>query len=69
MKKTLKAVKITITYYGVGLTKEQASNDAWYEINEDRFYKIGKVEEEECDLEETNFDETYLDSILESKGE
>jgi hypothetical protein len=69
MKKKLKAVKITFIYYGVGLTKEKALNDAWYEIYNDRNYKLAKIDEIDCDLDETSFDQTYIDSILESTGE
>jgi hypothetical protein len=67
MEKTLKAVKITITYYGVGLTKEQASNNAWSEANNDiLFLQKGSINETTCSVDETNFDPYYLASI---KGE
>ena len=69
MKKTLKAVKITITYYGVGFDLKEATADAWNDISNDRNFQSAYIEQEECNVEEANFDQTYIDSILESEGE
>jgi hypothetical protein len=67
MKDKIKAVKITITYYGVGLTKDQAIANAWNDISNDNNFNVGIIDEQECDIEQTNFDNWYLDQI--SQGE
>jgi hypothetical protein len=66
-EKDLKAVRITITYYGVGKTIEQATADAWNDISNDRNFQTAYIEEEECDVEETNFDSVYLDDLRKNK--
>jgi hypothetical protein len=69
MNDKLKAVKITITYYGVGLSKDEAIFNAWNDISNDRDYQIGKVVETDCEVDEANFDPLYLDILLKSEGE
>jgi hypothetical protein len=62
-KEVLKAVRITITYYGVGSDLKEATADAWNDISNDRNFQAAYIEEEECDVEETNFDSLYLDDL------
>ena len=64
-EKELKAVRVTITYYGVGKTIEQATADAWNSISNDNNFQMAKVDEEEMDVEEGNWDSDYLDSLTE----
>ena len=64
-EKELKAVKVTITYYGVGKTIKQATADAWNSISNDNNFQMAKVDEEEMDVEEGNWDSDFLDSLTE----
>jgi len=64
-EKDLKAVRVTITYYGVGKTIEQATADAWNSISNDNNFQMAKVDEEEMDVEEGNWDSDFLDSLTE----
>jgi hypothetical protein len=67
MNDKLKAIRITITYYGVGFDLKEAKANAWNDISNDRNFQIGYIKQEECDVDETNFDSTYLDSFLQYK--
>lgn len=64
-EKDLKAIKVTITYYGVGKTIQEATADAWNSISNDNNFQIARVEEEEVDVEEGNWDPFFLDLITE----
>jgi hypothetical protein len=66
-EKELKAIKVTITYYGVGKTIEQATADAWNSISNDNNFQRANVDEEEVDVEEGNWDSTFLDFITEEE--
>jgi len=66
-QKDLKAIKVTITYYGVGKTIEQATADAWNSISNDNNFQRANVDEEEVDVEEGNWDSTFLDFITEEE--
>lgn len=63
--KDLVAVKITITYYGVGKTAAAAYADAWNSANNDMYHQTAKIEETEVDITETNFDDYYLKQLRE----
>ena len=63
----LKAIKISITYYGVGNDLKEAKGDAWNDISNDRNFQRAYIEEDECNLEETNFDSSYLQDLVETK--
>jgi hypothetical protein len=67
MNDKIKAVKITITYYGVGLTKDQAIANAWNDISNDNNFNVGIIDEQECELGDTNINPFYLDKM--SQGE
>jgi hypothetical protein len=68
MNDKLKAIKITITYYGVGCDLQEAKRDAWNDISNDRNLQIAYIEEEECQVEETNFDPSYLEDLMEANS-
>jgi hypothetical protein len=63
----LKAVRITLTYYGVGLTIEQAKADAWNDVYNDRDFQIAAKDVDPCDVEEANFSEEYLNTLIEGE--
>lgn len=65
MAKKLYAVRVTITYDGVGTSPEQAAKDVWNTISNDSMFYRSRVEEKEIDIEETNFDPDYLKQISE----
>jgi hypothetical protein len=65
MPKKLYAVRVTITYDGVGTSPEQALKDAWNTISNDAMFRQAQVEEKEIDVEETSFDPAYLKEISE----
>ena len=67
MNDKLKAIKITITYYGVGCDLQEAKRDAWNDISNDRNLQMAYIEEEECQVEEANFDSTYLADLMEGE--
>jgi len=64
-EKDLKAVKVTITYYGVGKTIKQATADAWNSISNDNNFQMAIVDEKEMDVEEGNWDPYFLESLTE----
>lgn len=64
--KDLVAVKITITYYGVGKTPAEAYGDAWNSANNDMYHQRARIEEKEIDIAETNFDDSYLEELRNS---
>ena len=61
--KKLKAVRITITYDGVGLTLKQAIKDVWNVISNDRDFQNANINKKEIDIEETSFDPSYLKEL------
>lgn len=65
MAKKLYAVRVTITYDGVGTSLDQAWKDAWNTIGNDPMFKGADLKEEEIDIEETNFDPSYLKELSE----
>jgi hypothetical protein len=65
MPKKLYAARVTITYDGVGTSPEQALKDAWNSISNDPMFKRADLKEEKIDIEETNFDPSYLKEISE----
>lgn len=62
MNDKLKAVKITITYYGAGKTLASAKADAWNTISNDDNFSSGDVNETECDFYDTGFDEDWYNN-------
>ena len=65
MAKKLYAVRVTITYDGVGTSLRQAQADVKNTISNDNNFYRARVEEKEIDIEETNFDPDYLKEISE----
>ncbi len=65
MPKKLYAVRVTITYDGVGTSLRQAQADVQNTISNDSHFYRAQVEEKEIDIEETNFDPDYLKEISE----
>ena len=65
MAKKLYAVRVTITYDGVGTSLRQAQADVKNTISNDSNFYRARVEEKEIDIEETNFDPDYLKEISE----
>jgi hypothetical protein len=65
MPKKLYAVRVTITYDGVGTSLRQAQADVKNTISNDSHFYRARVEEKEIDIEETNFDPDYLKEISE----
>jgi hypothetical protein len=65
MPKKLYAVRVTITYDGVGTSLRQAQADVKNTISNDSNFYRAQVEEKEIDIEETNFDPDYLKEISE----
>jgi hypothetical protein len=65
MPKKLYAVRVTITYDGVGTSLRQAQADVKNTISNDSNFYRAQVEEKEIDIEETNFDPYYLKQISE----
>jgi hypothetical protein len=67
MNDKLKAVKITITYYGVGFTKDQAVSNAWNDISNDRDFQIAIIDTDDCELEDTNITEDFINQLIKGK--
>lgn len=67
MSKKLYAVRVTITYDGVGTSPEQAVSDAWNTINNDSMFQLANIETRPVDIEDTNFDTNYLIEISEEE--
>lgn len=65
MPKKLYAVRVTITYDGVGTSLRQAQADVKNTISNDNNFYRARVEEKEIDVEETSFDPAYLKEISE----
>jgi hypothetical protein len=63
--KKLVALRITITYDGVGFTKEQALGDIWNTISNDTNFTNALINYEDVKIEDTNFDADYLKSLME----
>lgn len=65
MAKKLYAVRVTITYDGVGTSLRQARADVKNTISNDSNFYRAQVQEKEIDVEETSFDPAYLEEISE----
>ena len=65
MPKKLYAVRVTITYDGVGTSPEQADKDVWNTISNDSMFQQAKVESTDIDVEDTSFDPDYLKQLTE----
>ena len=65
MAKKLYAVRVTITYDGVGTSLRQARADVKNTISNDSNFYRARVEEKEIDVSETSFDPGYLKEISE----
>lgn len=65
MAKKLYAVRVTITYEGVGTSLRQARADVKNTISNDSNFYRAQVQEKEIDVEETSFDPAYLKEISE----
>lgn len=65
MPKKLYAVRVTITYDGVGTSPEQAAKDVWNTISNDSMFQQARIENTPIDVSETSFDPAYLQEISE----